>query len=275
MRYFLSILREAFFRSISDGCFSIAKGAAYSLILTFFPTMLVLAWLLAGSRTTAALMREITHGLGRVLPPTVSQSALQFFASDPQRPMQLIIISALIGLLAATGVMSSFMQGFRAAYRIRTQWSFWKEELVATALVFLVGTPMLAATALVVFGTQVQSWLVDELGAPALVSAAWAAMRWVVAIVTGTVVLSIIYYVGPNREERFHWVFPGALLATLAWVGTTAGFGWYVQNVAQYTGIYGSLGTAIALLVWMYLLAAIVMLGAQFNAVHERRRRGM
>lgn len=275
MRYFLSILRESFYRSIADGCFSIAKGAAYSLILSFFPTMLVLAWLLAGSRTTAALMREITHALGRVLPPTVSQSALQFFASDPERPMQLIIIAAAIALLASTGVMSSFMQGFRAAYRIRTQWSFWKEELVATALVFLAGTPLLAATALVVFGAQVQDWLVGELGAPSLVSFAWAAGRWLVAITTGTVVLSIIYYVGPNREERFHWVFPGALLATLAWVGTTAVFGWYVQNVAQYTGLYGGLGTAVALMVWMYLLAAIVMLGAQFNAVHERRRRGM
>ena len=275
MRYFLSILREALYRALSDGCFSIAKGAAYSLILTFFPTLLALAWLLAGTRTTAALMREITHALGRVLPPTVSQSALHFFSSDIPRPVELIISAAVIALLTSTGVMTSLMQGFRAAYRIRTQWSFWKEELVAMALVFLAGTPLLAATALVVFGTQVQDWLIYELGAPLLVTAAWTGMRWVVAIVTGTLVLSILYYVGPNREEGFHWVFPGALLATLAWVATTAGFGWYVQNVAQYTGIYGGLATAIALLVWMYLLSAIVLLGAEFNAVHERRRRGM
>ena len=106
-----------------------------------------------------------------------------------------------------------------------------------------------------------------------LMAAAWQAMRWLVAIITGSLVLSIIYYVGPNREGGFHWVFPGAMLATLAWVATTAVFGWYVQNVAQYTGIYGGLGTAIALLVWMYLLAAIVLIGAHFNAVHERRRR--
>jgi len=71
-------------------------------------------------------------------------------------------------------------------------------------------------------------------------------MTYIAAITTGTIVLSIIYYVGPNREESFQWVFPGALLATLAWVATTAVFGWYVQNVAQYTGLYGGLGAQIS-----------------------------
>jgi membrane protein len=60
------------------------------------------------------------------------------------------------------------------------------------------------------------------------------------------------------------------VLATILWVGATLGFSWYVRNVSNYNVLYGSIGTGIALLVWMYLLSAIAMLGCEFNAEYER-----
>ncbi len=274
VKVFLSLLKEALHNSLRDGCFSLAKGAAYSLILTFFPTMLLLTTILAVNRTTAALMREITYTLGRVLPPNTAQVALQYLSGQqPQHSLRLTFSALAIGLLAASGVMTSFMQGFRAAYRLPETWSFWKEEEVALTLVFLAGAPLMAATVLVVFGAEVQSWLIYRLGFPEVLTAAWTATRWAVAVATCTLVLGIIYYVGPNDAEHFTWVLPGALLATIAWLISTALFGWYVRNLAQYSDIYGSLGTGVVLLIWMYLLAVTVLIGAQFNAVYDRRRR--
>ncbi len=273
MRAFLHLLRQAVVNTVQDGCFSVAKGAAYSLILTFFPTLMVLTAILAGNHRTAALMREITYALGRVLPPTAQQEALQTAVGGHQTPLRLLISAASIALLASAGVMASFIQGFRAVYRMQNTWSFWKEEGISMALVFLAGAPLLAATALIVFGAQVRNWLAYEFGFPILVTVVWSAVRWVVAIGTCTLVLGIIYYVGPNLERKFVHVLPGALVATLAWLGTTAIFGWYVQNVAEYSGIYGSLGAGIALLIWMYLLSCIVLVGAEFNAAYERHRR--
>ncbi len=271
----LGLLKETAASAVGNSCFSIAKGAAYSLILAFFPSLLLLAAGLAVTRSTAALMREVTYGLTRVLPADTVQMVLQYFSTTPQHPVRLLVSAMVIGLVGGSGVMTSFMLGFRSIYGLPPSDSFWKDEGVALALVFLSGAPMLAATVLIVFGTQVQHWLVYHLGFQVLLSAAWTVGRWGVAVATGTLVLAIIYYVGPNRARHFGWVLPGALLATVAWLASTAVFGWYVQNVAEYSGIYKSLATAVILLIWMYLLAAIVLLGAQFNAVCEQSRRGV
>jgi membrane protein len=274
MRRFVGTLAEAIDNGINDGALSTAKGAAYSMVLAFFPTLMLLATVLAGTETTSELAKEITHALSRVLPPTTKDLALQYFSGKPEHPFKLILAAAGIAVFAATGVTGSFIQGFRAAYRLKYNWTLWHEEGLALALVFMAGTPMLAATTLVVFGQQVQDWTLQRTEYTLAVLLAGAAIRWVVALATGTLVVGIMYYLGPNCEDGFHRVLPGAFLATIAWLLASAGFGWYVKNIAMYSGIYGSLGTMIALMVWMYLASVIVLIGSEFNAVNERKRHG-
>jgi membrane protein len=275
MKTFFSNLAEAFVNSIQDGAFSTAKGAAYSLILAFFPTLMLLSEVLVGTRTTAALAREITNALERVMPPTSRGLALQYFSGPSQHYSFGLIFTALgIALFAGTGVTGSFIEGFRAAYRMKFDWSIWHEEGLALGLVFMAGTPMLAATALVVFGQQVQSWMLQQTTYPLVVLLAWSALSWILAITTGTLVLGILYYLSPNCEDHFWRVLPGAFLATVGWLLASAGFAWYVKNLAVYSKIYGNLGTLIALMIWMYLGALIILFGCQFNAVRERKRRG-
>ncbi len=64
-----------------------------------------------------------------------------------------------------------------------------------------------------------------------------------------------MYYIGPNRKQRFRQVIPGALFATLLWLLATLAFSWYVSHVANYNVLYGSVGAGLALLVWMYVLS--------------------
>jgi len=275
MRRFVSVLGEAIENAVNDGSLSTAKGAAYSMVLAFFPTLMLLTTALAGTQTTSQLALEISHALNRVLPPTSRQLALPYFSGDQEHPLKLILAAASIGLFAATGVTGSFIQGFRAAYRLKYDWTIWHEEGLALGLVFMAGTPMLAATAMVVFGQQVQNWMLQRTEYTFAVLLAWAALRWIFAVSTGTLVVAIMYYLGPNCEDRFTRVLPGAMLATIAWLLASSGFGWYVKNMAVYSGIYGNLGTMIALMIWMYLGAVIVLIGCQFNAVRERKRRGI
>ena len=83
-------------------------------------------------------------------------------------------------------------------------------------------------------------------------------------------VAACLYYFGPYRPQRWRFVWPGALLATVLWLLATSGFGWYVRNMAHYNVMYGSVGAGIALLVWMYLMAVIALIGCEFNAEYER-----
>ena len=95
----------------------------------------------------------------------------------------------------------------------------------------------------------------------------WGLIRWIIAILTSIAVIQLIYHNAVPRTQPWHTVLPGAVLATALWLLSTAGFGWYLQHYANYSIIYGSLGVAIALLVWMYLISLVILIGAEFNAM--------
>src|SRR6266481_3361338 len=104
MRSFFRTLYDACLNAFADGSFSTAKGAAYSLILAFFPTLMLLSEVLAGTRTTSALARELTHALERVLPPTSRQLATQYFSGSEHNSHHIIYAALFIALFAGTGV---------------------------------------------------------------------------------------------------------------------------------------------------------------------------
>jgi membrane protein len=91
-----------------------------------------------------------------------------------------------------------------------------------------------------------------------------------VALAATVLVTGLIYYTGPNRPMKFASVWPGAILATVLWLLATSGFALYVRHIARYNVVYGSIGAAIALLVWMYVLAVISLFGCEYNAIRER-----
>jgi membrane protein len=95
----------------------------------------------------------------------------------------------------------------------------------------------------------------------------------VIAISTLVIATSWLYRFAPSMPRRWKRVWPGAMLATTLWSLATLGFGWYVRNIGSYNIMYGSIGAAIALLVWMYLLSLIALLGCAYNAEMERLKK--
>jgi len=269
MLKFFHLLRRAIWRGFEHDCFSIAKGAAYSSILTVFPLLLVVASVLAASHTTERFLGEISSAIGQLMPPGARAAAMQYFEGGHHRPSRLIYSASFITIMAASGVMISWMEGFRNAYRLPREWGVVKERGVALFLVLLSFAPMSAATLLVGFGNTIQTWLLQhstrEIGVAVLLM--WQLGRWAISTLTSIAVISLIYHWGIPRTQPFYRVLPGATLATVAWFLATVGFGWYVTKYANYTAIYGSLGAAIALLVWTYITSIVVLIGAEFNAL--------
>ncbi len=95
----------------------------------------------------------------------------------------------------------------------------------------------------------------------------WGGMRWVIATLTSIAVIALIYHHAVPRTQPWHSVIPGATLATVLWFSVTVGFRAYLQHFGDFTTIYGSLGAAMALLVWMYMISLVVLVGAEFNAL--------
>ncbi len=273
------LLRRSLVAAFDDNCFSIAKGAAYSALLSFFPVLTSAATILV--QTRAQFVSEtIERFLSEVLPPGTQELVLRQFQVRGARPLHLLIFAGLVSLWAASSVVKSLIEGFQAAYRVPRNRGFLRGTGVAVALVLAATAPLIGASLLVLFGAQVERAVLDWMKVePGLTPYAWVwqwvsmLARYVVAFGATILVTSLLYYFGPYRKQRWRAVLPGAVVATALWLLATAGFGWYVRNMAHYNVMYGSIGTSIALVVWMYLLAAIALVGCEFNAECERLAR--
>jgi membrane protein len=273
---FAWLLRQTFLSTLDDGCFGYAKAVAYSAMLSFFPVLTSAATILVQTRAefVAATLERF---LNQIVPPGTEDLVVQQFRVMGERPATFLIGAGVVSLWAASGVIKSLIEGFQAAYRVPRNRDFFHQSGVAMSLVLLSAIPLICASLLILFGSQVErvvlNWMKVD---PFLTPFAWVwqgasrLARYVLAFVTTITVTSSLYYFGPYRKQRWHYVWPGATLATALWFFATLGFAWYVRHLARYNVMYGSIGAVIALLVWMYLIALIALIGCEFNATAER-----
>jgi len=263
-------LLKASMNAFRHGIFAEAKAAAYSGTVVIFPALIVFAWLLAATNATSTFMKQITDMAGLVIPPDARDLVLQYLQGGQHRPVKLVLSASFVLISAASGVMMSLMEGFRKAYKIYVNpWSHVHERLVSLQLVVFGFAPMMLAMSLIAFSRPIMRWffLHAQNRFNFVLFITFTSFRWVVSALASITVIMLIYHWGLPRVQSWRKVLPGAVLATVLWFPVTVGFGWYVNNYANYTVIYGSLGAGIALLVWMYLISMIILFGAEFNAV--------
>ena len=272
---FWGLFHQASIAAYEDNCFGIAKGAAYSSLLAFFPVLASVAAILA-SVNAGAVARVFSRLLYQIIPPGTEELVRYQFTAGNQRSGWLILSATLLSTWAASGAMMTLMEGFQAAYRLPSGRSFLKQRAVAILLVFIGAVPAVGSSVLIVFGARIEQWMLATMGlAPeedlrVSVVLAFGLLRYVVALGATVLVTGLVYYTGPNQPMKFRSVWPGAILATVLWLVATTLFALYVRHIANYNVLYGSIGAVIALLVWMYLLAVISLLGCEYNAVRER-----
>jgi membrane protein len=276
LRTFTWLLRRSFIAAFDDGCLGMAKGAAYSALLSFFPVLTSAATILVQTHA-GFVSKTIQNGLSEIVPPGSEDLVVQQFRVTGARPLSLLVVAGIISLWAASGVIKSLIEGFHAAYRVPRNRGFVQQSGVAMGLVLISAVPLLGASLLIVFGGQVERAVLDWIKVdPLLNPFSWLwewlsrVARYLLSFSATVLVTAMLYYFGPYRQQRWHYVWPGAILATFLWLAATSGFAWYARNIAHYNVMYGSIGAAIALLVWMYVMAFIALIGCEFNAEYER-----
>ena len=268
MLRFFRLLRLAFWRAFVHDAFAIAKASAYSMILTFFPVLLIIGSVLANWRKGAPYLREISYALGSIL-PAGGNTVLSYMKAAGQHPLGFLTTTSLITLWTASGVTVSWMDGFRRCYELPKTWGLVQERMIAFMLVVFALIPMTFSTLLVAVGSKFEARLLPYVDPDfsIYVFLLWGATRWLIATLTSIAVIALIYHHAVPRTQPWHSVMPGAMLATILWFTTTVGFRAYLQHFGNFATIYGSLGAVMALLVWMYLISLVVLVGAEFNAL--------
>ena len=266
----LSPFRKAILQAFEHDAFNTAKAAAYSGMLMLFPALLVLTTLLAQVKEGPTLMGEIRLVFEQFLPADTLDMLQGYILNRRAYSWQLILSALGLSVFAGLGTMLSLMEGFRRAYKLpNDDWGFGERRLRAMLLVPIALVPLSVATLVVVFGHQIELWMVENAGGEIrdIVLFSWRMVRWTIAVLSSVAVLSALYHFGTRRTEHWLRVAPGAVAGTFLWFPSTLAFGWYVTRVADYSMFYGSFGAGIATLVWLYIVAFSVLLGAELNGV--------
>jgi membrane protein len=267
---YLGKFREALLQAFAHDVVNTAKAAAYSGMLMFFPALLVMTTLVAQVQEGPTLVGETRAVLEQFLPPDTLDLVQASVLSHHVGSNQLILSATILSLFAGLGVMLSLMEGFRRAYQLPPEdWTFWGRRARALMLVPIALIPLAMASLVIVFGHQIELWIIDNAGHDLrhIVIFFWRGVRWLVTLVTIATVLTALYHFGTRRTEHWLRVLPGAITGTLIWFPATLAYGFYVTRVADYTRLYGSFAAGIATLVWLYLTSFSVLVGAELNGV--------
>jgi len=262
--------REVLYQAFIHDVVNTSKAAAYSGMLMFFPALLVITTLVAQVEEGPSLVGETRSVLEQFLPNDTLDLVQSSILSRHLHSGQFVLSATCLSLFAGLGVMLSLMEGFRRAYRLPLEsWTFWGRRARALLLVFIALIPLSLASLAIVFGHQIEHWMIANAGHDLrhIVIVFWRMVRWAVSFVAILAVLTALYHFGTRRTERWFWVAPGAIAGTIIWFPATLAYGWYVTSVANYTRLYGSFAAGIATLVWLYITSFSVLLGAELNGV--------
>ena len=170
-------------------------------------------------------------------------------------------LSLMLALWAARLGVAGLMEGLNAIAGRPMRGGFRQILVALTLTVTLVGLSLAALIAVVLAPIFIAL-------APIPNDTAWVieAIRWAVALFVLYAALSLLYRFGPNqRGARLRWMTVGAATAVVLWIGASAALSFYLANFARYNEVYGSIGAVIGMLLWLYVTAFLILLGAALN----------
>jgi membrane protein len=264
MQAILRNLTRAFGRIFPD-CITLSQAIAFNMFLAFFPLLLLLLGLLGGTSLFHDALREIPTRLVMILPPGSSRVVVEYFVRKTVHPWRWVTLGLGGTLIAGTQVMVGYMEGFRVIEGDLMRPSYWRRQVRALLLLSVTIVPMISMMVLTVFGKQVRTWRFFQLGSPNLTrEIEWVCYASLVFVLAMLVLISL-YRLGYSGHASYRAVLPGAAVSTVFWWVADLSFGYYVRKM-PYDVIYRGLASAIGLLLWMFLTAMIVLLGAAYNA---------
>lgn len=255
----------------SDQVPLMAGGVAFFGFLAIFPAMIA-SVLLYGLLVDPATVTEQMASLGDALPSQAREiltEQLQSLTSTSDSALGIgVVVSVALALWSASGGIGNLITAINTAYDEEEERGFVKRKLLAlgltlAAIVFLFVIITLVAVAPAVLDSLVGSgpirWLLE-------------AARWALLFVLIAAALAVLYRTSPDRDApKMRWVSVGAIIATIGWVLASLGFSLYVDNFSSYGKTYGALAGVVVLMLWLWISAYAVLLGAEINAEAEQQ----
>ena len=263
------LLRRTVKDSLADDALGLAAQLAYYFFLSLFPTLLALVAL-----ASFFPLHNFTDSVVRALAPVAPQAVVQLLQDQLMKLSNgdhagLFSLGVLMAIWSSSAALVSIIDAMNRAYDITDSRSWWKVRLTAILLTLGLAFFILTSFTLVVAGPQIADYLGAHLGFASSFTMAWKILQWPIAFFLVSTGFGLVYYYAPDAKQEWAWITPGALAATVLWILFSIAFRFYVVNIGHYEEAYGTLGAIIMTLLWFYITAFVMVIGAELNAEIE------
>jgi membrane protein len=273
LRGWVDVFKKAGRSFIADDCVSLAKQVAFSALLAFLPTVILVIGLLG--LFGPGPFNSLKHFVGSVAPKSVIDIidlAEKDAAHNKSGSAFALALAIVLAFWAATGAMSAVVKAVNRAYEYVETRPIWKVRLISLVLVLATGLVLVGTFLLIIFGGNLGDAIARRTPLGSNFRVFWNVARWPVAFIAVLLFFELIYYLAPNREPRmWRWLTPGAVVGSLAWLGLSGLFALYTSYSSSYNRTYGSLAGGIILVLWLYYSAWAILFGAELNSQVDRR----
>lgn len=243
-----------------------AAVVAFYAMLSLVPLLsLILAFAL-GARTGVA--EQVNALSQRLMPEEASTKIIhdQLDKMQQATPVGLLSLSILILLWSASSLFLAIMDTTNAAYGVRDERPWWKRRLVAIVLTLAETVLLIGACLSIALWPHVMGWL----GMSTLATALATLVQWIVVVIALLAAFALAYFFGPRVDQEWEWITPGSTLGVLVLIAASEGFRWYIVHFgSNYNETYGALAGVVVLMLWFYLAALALLVGAEINSVIE------
>ena len=249
-----------------------AAALAYYLLFTLFPVLIFISSLLGLLDLDVA---SISRALTGILPRDVVE-LLRMYLDYVSRTSSssMLWFSLVFSIYFPMRAAKCLMDAVRRAYHLRSPSrpvAYVFRQLLFTVVLLVV---IALTLALSVLGQKVLSFFADLLPVSLVLLTVWHYLRFFLLALIMFATLGTLYALAQDRRQPVSTIVPGAVVSLAAWMTLSIGFSFYVENLSSYSVIYGTLGAVIVLMIWLYLTATILIMGAELNAALRTARTG-
>ena len=253
---------------VKDDLSVYAAALAFQLFFSLFPFLLFLVALI-GVLDLQPFLDWLRQQAALVMPQEAMELIDAVIVQLQTQKIGLFSVGILVALWTASAAVRLIMEATNKAYGVVEGRPIWKRFPLSLIYTVAAAATLLLAAGFMVVGPQWMSWLAQQFGIEYLVVLLWAWLRWPIGVLLLMSTVAVAYYVAPDVEQEFRFITPGSVLAVLVWIAASVGFGYYAQNFVTYDAMYGSIGAIIIFLLYLYISAAVLLFGAELNAVIE------
>jgi len=249
----------------------VAAGLAFWSMMSMVPLLITVAALLSVLHVPG-LLPQLLSVMALLVPPD-SLSMVEKMIGGLLAPHRGMLSFGILSYIwSTTGGFTSLITALNVAYDVKTPRSWLRDRLQALILASTSGGLLTVSLLALLAGPHFGHFLAKTFPIPGPFERMWPAIRIATVFVTFVMALELVYFLAPNRRQRFTSTLPGAIVAIALWFVGSAGLGFYLNHLTNYSRLYGGMGAVIGLMFWIYLTALAILIGAEVNAELAKRR---